>query len=114
MANIASGTPLLTGIVPWFSDLPKFAAGEQVRILEREPIGHYRVPRYVRGARGTIERIILPSFINNEEEGYGRNAGHRGFYYRIAVPMSEMWSGYAGIPCDNVQIEVFEGWLERI
>jgi nitrile hydratase subunit beta len=102
------------GVVPWFSDLPKFAAGDRVQILRLQPICHYRVPIYIRGAIGTVERVVVPSFVDNEEEGYGRNAGHRGFYYRIAIPMREMWPDYAGPSADNVQIEVFETWLERI
>jgi Cytochrome P460 len=55
-----------------------------------------------------------PTGIDNEQEGYGRNAGKKLHYYRIAVPMTEIWSDYAGSPRDGLRIEVFETWLERI
>jgi hypothetical protein len=39
-----------------------------VRISVRFPIGHFRVPNYIRGKRGWIESVIEPPGINNEEE----------------------------------------------
>jgi nitrile hydratase subunit beta len=35
-------------IMPAEGERPLFAAGEQVRVIRRFPIGHYRVPRYIR------------------------------------------------------------------
>jgi nitrile hydratase len=61
-----------------------------------------------------IEAIMSPRAVNNEEEGFGRNAGSLGVYYRIAVPMTEVWKDYAGSPGDNLRIEVFENWLEEV
>jgi nitrile hydratase subunit beta len=78
------------------------------------PVGHYRVPHYIRGKPAVIETIIAPPAVNNEEEGFGRNAGSKRHYYRIAIPLSEIWAGYAGSPKDGLRIEVFETWLERI
>jgi nitrile hydratase len=52
--------------------------------------------------------------VDNEEEAYGRNAGSKGHYYRIAIPMTEIWSDYVGSPNDGLRIEIFENWLERI
>ena len=49
--------------------------GDRVRILTRSPVGHYRVPLYLRGKAGTVEAVIEPPGIDNEEEAYGRNAG---------------------------------------
>jgi hypothetical protein len=28
--------------------------------------------------------------------GFGRNAGSKRHYYRVALPMAELWQGYAG------------------
>jgi nitrile hydratase subunit beta len=91
-----------------------FRPGEKVRLKNRTPIGHYRVPTYLRLKTGVIEAVIEPTGIDNEEEGYGRNAGMRRHYYRIAVPMTEIWPDYVGSPRDGLRIEVFETWLERI
>ena len=101
-------------IVKALGEEPAFKAGDRVRISVRYPVGHYRVPIYMRGKRGTVEKILEPAAINNEEEGFGRNAGSKGFYYRVAVPLTELWPGYAGPPQDRLVIEVFETWLERI
>ncbi|BFM41123.1 SH3-like domain-containing protein [Synechocystis sp. LKSZ1] len=91
-----------------------FKVGDRVRIAMRFPIGHYRVPTYVRGKQGVVKMILNPMAINNEEEGYGRNAGIKGRYYRVGILLSELWPGYTGPPQDQLVIEVFETWLERI
>jgi nitrile hydratase subunit beta len=103
----------ISQIVPAEGERSRFAAGERVRVLSRFPIGHYRVPHYIRGKNATVERVIEPAAVNNEEEGFGRNAGSRRYYYRVAFPMTELWPGYKGAPGDSLRIEVFETWLER-
>ena len=101
------------GVVSAFQECPAFAAGDSIRVLKRCPVGHYRVPLYLRGCTGRIEAVLEPAAIDNEEEGYGRNAGPKRYYYRIAVPMLDVWPAYAGAPRDSLLIEVFESWLER-
>jgi len=93
---------------------PLFEIGDRIRVLDRVPIGHYRVPTYLRGKQGAVEAVIKPAGINNEEEGFGRNAGAKRHYYRLAFPMTEVWTGYQGAPHDGLRIEVFDTWLERI
>lgn len=93
---------------------PQLKVADAVRVSVRYPVGHYRVPNFVRGKRGLVERIIEPRAINNEEEGFGRNAGLKGFYYRVAIPLTELWPNYVGSPQDGFRIEVFENWLEKI
>ncbi len=95
-------------------EAPLFQPGDRIRISERFPVGHYRVPLYLRGRRGTVERVIEPLGVDNEEEAYGRNAGRKLHYYRVAFPMTELWPDYAGSPRDGLRIEVFETWLERV
>jgi len=85
-----------------------------VKVSVRYPVGHYRVPRYIRGKRGLVEHVIEPRALNNEEEGFGRNAGSKRHYYRIAIALSELWPQYAGSPRDDLRIEVQESWLERV
>jgi nitrile hydratase subunit beta len=95
-------------------ETPAFVPGDRVRILMRSPIGHYRVPMYVRGRTGEIEAVIEPVAVDNEEEAYGRNAGSKRHYYRVAISMREIWPTYKGPHDDSLRIEVFENWLERI
>ncbi len=104
----------LPGIVPALGETPLFKPGDRVRIATRSPIGHYRVPLYLRGKTGAVEAVISPAGVDNEEEGYGRNAGRKLHYYRIAFPMTELWPDYVGSQRDGLRIEVYETWLERI
>ena len=77
-------------------ETPSWQAGDRVRVMTRSPIGHYRVPHYLRGKTGEVEAVIHPAAVDNEEEAFGRNAGSKGHYYRVAFPMTEVWPGYAG------------------
>lgn len=94
-------------------EIPCFEPGDAVRVLTRFPFGHYRVPLYLRGKTGTVEAVMDPVAVDNEAEGYGRNAGSRLHYYRVAFAMTELWPNYAGSPSDGLRVEVFETWLER-
>ncbi len=96
----------ITSIAP-----PRFAVGEAVRISQRFPVGHYRTPMYARGKVGRIERV-LPEFLNPEQEGYGKNAGTRIRLYRVRLKQAELWPDYTGNPNDELQIEIYEHWLE--
>ena len=93
---------------------PSFKPGDTIRILSRMPVGHYRVPLYLRGKKGTIEAVIEPPGLDNEEEGFGRNAGSKRHFYRVAFPMTEIWPDYAGPAQDGLRIEVYETWIEEI
>ena len=99
-------------IVKAMGEEPAFKVGDAVQISVRYPVGHYRVPTYVRGKRATITAILY-SAVNNEDEGYGKNVGDKAHYYRLAIPQKDLWSEYAGGPTDVLEIEVFETWLER-
>jgi hypothetical protein len=101
-------------VVTAIGEVPIFEIGDRVRVMTRQPVGHYRVPTYLRGKVGVVDAVIEPAAVDNEEEAYGRNVGSRRHYYRIAVPMPSIWPDYAGSPRDDLRIEVFETWLERI
>ena len=105
--------PSLAGLVLATGEAPLFRAGDRVRVDTRSPIGHYRVPIYLRGKSGVVEGVIEPRAVDNEEEGFGRNAGSMRHYYRVAFAMPEIWTGYAGPAQDRLLIEVFETWLQR-
>ena len=94
-------------------EAPIFSPGDRIRTMTRSPVGHCCVPTYLRGKAGVVDMAIEPAGVDNEEEAYGRNAGIKRHYYRIAVPMTEIWPGYVGSPRDGLHIEVFETWLER-
>ncbi len=79
----------------------------------RRPVGHDRVPSYLRGKTGTVESVIEPGSMVDDEEGDGRDAGRLLLRYRIAFAMKDLWPAYAGPPADGLRIEVFANWLRR-
>jgi nitrile hydratase len=113
MTMMERAANLLSGVVLAQGEAPRFCVGDRVRVSTRSPIGHYRVPTYVRGKTGVVEKVVDPPAMDNEEEGFGRNAGSKRHYYRVAFTMPELWPGYADLPADGLRIEVFETWLER-
>jgi hypothetical protein len=89
----------------------RFAPGAPVVVATRDVAGHVRTPRYVRGKRGTVERIC-GSFRNPEELALGEYGGAPRPLYRVRFAQRELWSDYAGPEADSVDVEVYEHWLE--
>ena len=114
MMSQTSVPTAIAGIVLATGEAPVFRSGEHVRVMIRAPVGHYRVPQYLRGKTGVVQAAVEPAAVDNEEEAYGRNAGSRRHYYRVSFPMSGIWPGYAASATDMLQIDVFETWLERL
>jgi nitrile hydratase subunit beta len=56
---------LLANIVKAEGEEPLFKAGDEVKIAKRFPIGHFRVPNYIRGKRGRVEAVIEPAASGN-------------------------------------------------
>ena len=87
-----------------------FTVGDQVRIANRSPGVHHRVPAYVKGQVGVIERVCG---LHGEPERYIRGEGtpfRR--LYRVRLRQAELWPDYAGVADDRLDIEIFEHWLE--
>jgi nitrile hydratase subunit beta len=113
--NTKSGQSMASARVVYaLGEQPAFKVGDLVRVDQRSPVGHYRVPTYLRGKTGVVEALITPVAVDNEQEGFGRNAGGRLHYCRISVRLNEIWRAYRGSPRDSLHIELFETWLERI
>lgn len=64
---------------------PLFQPGDTVRVSSRSPVGHYRVPAYLRGKQGLVERIISPRGIDNEEEATGETPASSGTTTAIRI-----------------------------
>ena len=112
MSLITQKVPIyLLDVASALNERPAFAVGDSVRVVVRFPVGHYRVPIYLRGKTGIVESIIASPAVDNETEGFGQNAGSKLHYYRIAIPMTEIWHDYVGATTDSVRIEIYETWL---
>jgi hypothetical protein len=97
-ARSYAASPRLPGVISALGEQPVFNPGDAVRILTRSPVGHYRMPIYLRGKTGSVEAVIEPVGVDNEEQGFGRNAGSKRHYYRIALPMTEIEGPAAAVP----------------
>ena len=109
-----ANVPALTNIVLALNEAPIFALAIRSASRPASRSATTACRSICAARRGTVEAVIEPAGVDNEEEGYGRNAGAKRHYYRIAIPMTEIWPDYAGSPRDGLRIEVFETWLERI
>ncbi len=88
----------------------KFATGQRVRIVDRTPPVHHRVPSYVKGQVGIVERVCG---VHGMPENFIRGDGKpEQRIYRITIPQTELWQHYEGTDGDIVEIEIFEHWLE--
>lgn len=101
-------------VVLYTGEEPSFKPGDRIRVLTRTPVGHYRVPQYLRGKQGVVEKVIAPKALDNEAEAFGHDAGDKGRYYRISVLMRELWDDYSGHERDVLNIEVYQNWLEAL
>jgi len=89
-----------------------FAPGTAVRVKNDWPEtrgpAHIRTPHYLRGMTGTVVRH-LGSFRNPEDLAFARPAAERALYHvRFAQPA--VWG--EGRPGDELQVEIFEHWLD--
>jgi hypothetical protein len=91
----------------------RYAPGSMVRVSTREPAGHVRTPRYIRGKVGTVERIC-GTFRSPEELAYGRRDGAARPLYRVRFAQRAVWPDYRGAPSDTIDVEIFEHWLEPV
>ena len=89
---------------------PLFKLGQSVRIADRTPPIHHRVPAYAKGKIGIIERICG---MHGDPEKFIRGDGEpKQRLYRVRIPQASLWQSYNGTPNDKLDIEIFEHWLE--
>ncbi len=86
-----------------------FHAGQRVRARNINPIGHTRLPRYVRGKVGTIERDgDVAELQDSDIQGLGPKQQH---VYTVRFAARELWGDQAS-PHDYVYAALWEGYLE--
>ena len=87
-----------------------FKPGDAVQVINTHPPGHRRVPFYIRGKTGVIERVCGP-YPNPEELAYGFDGLPAKELYRVRFKQTDVWSDYKGAEKDTVDIDIFEHWL---
>jgi nitrile hydratase subunit beta len=88
---------------------PLFKVGQQVRARNIHPEGHTRLPRYVRGRTGRIERDHgVFSFPDSSAAGLGPKPQH---VYAVRFEAAELWgSGRMGV----VLVDLWDDYLEPV
>lgn len=90
---------------------PKFAIGERVRARNIHPKGHTRLPRFVRGHFGTVDRIQGHHAFPDSIVADGREDPQ--WLYTVKFDGRELW-GEDAEPNLEVSVEAFEPYLETV
>jgi nitrile hydratase subunit beta len=103
---LAKGRPVLRS-----SDAPaRFQEGDRVRAKNMHPIGHTRLPRYVRGHLGTITHVHgAHVFPDSNAAGEGESPQ---WLYTVNFPTQELWGDDAD-PTVSISVDAWESYLER-
>jgi len=90
---------------------PKFHTGDQVRVRNIHPEGHTRVPGYVRGKTGLVDRdhgvFIFP---DTNAVFDGKSPQH---LYSIRFEVRELW-GATAVATDKVYVDMWDDYLEAV
>lgn len=90
---------------------PRFRAGDWVRARQMNPHGHTRIPRYVRGKRGTVQRLQGEYFVPDlNAHGLGRIPEP---VYSVRFDGEELW-GASAEPNQTLAIDLWERYLEPV
>lgn len=87
----------------------RFRVGEPVRARNLHPVGHTRLPRYVRGRPGTVERVH-GAHVFPDASARGEPAPPQ-WLYTVAFAADDLW-GEAADPGGRVTVAAFESYLE--
>ena len=89
----------------------KFRVEQEVRVRNLNPLGHTRLPRYVRGKRGMVARDHgLFALQDTDENGYSSGV-RRQPVYTVRFAARELWGERASAN-DFVYVELWEDYLE--
>ena len=89
---------------------PAFKPGDAVRARNLHPLGHTRLPRYIRGRLGVIERAHGPHvFPDSHAHGGGDDARP---LYTVRFTARELW-GPDAAERDSISLDLWEPYLER-
>jgi nitrile hydratase subunit beta len=87
----------------------RFNVGQTVRARNMHPVGHTRLPRYVRGKLGTIHRDHgVHVFPDTNAHSLGENPQH---LYSVRFAARELWGEQASSG-DAVYLDMWDDYLE--
>jgi nitrile hydratase len=87
----------------------RFAVGEPVVTRNMNPLHHTRIPRYVRGKRGTIHEVQQVFLLPDTNAYGGPDKPER--VYTVGFAARELWGDEAP-DRDSLYIDMFDSYLE--
>lgn len=104
-AFIARGSPAVRNS----GRAPRFRPGQRVKARNLNPVGHTRLPRYVRGKSGIVDRIHgIFVFPDTNAHFRGENPQH---LYSVRFEAQELW-GADVASGDAVYVDLWEDYLD--
>lgn len=88
---------------------PRFSVGDTVVAKTIHPVGHTRLPRYVRGRKGTVMCHYRPQGFQDDEP-LSDHAGPQPMY-AVRFEGRELWGAQAE-PNSSVVLDMWESYLE--
>lgn len=88
---------------------PRFRVGDAVIARNVHPEGHTRIPRYIKGRRGVVDRDHgVFAFPDAAAHGLGHVPQH---VYSVRFMSRELWGDQAS-PLDSIQIDLFDEYMD--
>ena len=96
---------------PFPTPYSPFAPGDAVRVAERGVVGHCRTPWYLRGKTGVVASVH-GVFRDPQTLAYHRPGLPMLTLYKVRFRQRELWKDYAGPAGDELEVDIYESWLE--
>jgi hypothetical protein len=88
---------------------PHFRAGNKVRVRNHNPTTHTRLPGYLRGKRGVVEKDYgVFAFPDTHAHGLGEKPQH---CYSVRFSARELW-GPTAPERDTLRVDVFDDYMD--
>jgi nitrile hydratase len=91
---------------------PLFAAGQRVRVRNRNSTRHLRLPTYAKGREGVVE--VHYGHLDHPEKRAADERDTGAHVYRVGLRAPELWGPDAERPDDIVTLDLIEDYLEPI
>lgn len=90
---------------------PRFKVGDAIRVRNYNPVTHTRLPGYLRGKQGTVEKDYgVFAFPDTHAHGLAERPQH---CYSVRFTARELW-GDSAPPRDTLYVDVFDDYAEPI
>lgn len=89
---------------------PRFKPGDHVVAKNIHPRTHTRLPRYVRGKRGVVDRVY-GAYVLPDRSALG-DPTHLEHVYSVRFDAQELW-GAGAAPRDRLYIDLWESYLDK-